>query len=103
MTTSNEPGYYEDGEFGIRIENVCVTVPSATPNNFGNKNFCQFETVTMCPIETSLIDLSLLDDNEINWLNDYHAKVLRTLTPLMTEVFPEAIPYLVQKTLVVSR
>ena len=69
MTTSNEPGYYESGAFGIRIENVCITVEASTPHNFGNKKYCRFETVTMTPIKTNLIDLSMLTDDELNWVN----------------------------------
>ncbi len=47
MTISNEPGYYEDGHFGIRIENICVTVKKDTPNNFMDKTYVGFETVSM--------------------------------------------------------
>ena len=98
MTTSNEPGYYEHGEFGIRIENICITVPANTPNNFADRKFCKFETVTMCPIETSLIDYTLMNPEEIRWLNSYHEKVRETLLPGIQETFPEAMEYLLQKT-----
>jgi Xaa-Pro aminopeptidase len=98
MTTSNEPGYYEEGSFGIRIENVCITVPADTPNNFNGRKYCKFETVTMCPISTALIDVSLLNASEITWLNDYHALVKRTLLPLMQEKFPEAVNFLINST-----
>lgn len=98
MTTSNEPGYYEDGSFGIRIENICITVPAATPNNFANRKFLKFETVTMCPIETGLIDFSLLNAEEVQWLNEYHATVRRILLPEMKKIFPEAVDYLLRKT-----
>ena len=47
MTISNEPGYYEDGGFGIRIENICVTVKKDTPNNFLGQTFLGFETVSL--------------------------------------------------------
>jgi Xaa-Pro aminopeptidase len=99
MTTSNEPGYYEDGAFGIRIENVCVTVPADTPNRFSNKTFCKFRTFTMTPYQTQgLLDVSLLDDAELNWLNEYHATVRRELLPVMRELFPQSVDYLVAQT-----
>lgn len=98
MTISNEPGYYEEGLFGIRIENVCVTIPAHTENNFGGKNFCGFQTVTKVPISTKLVDLSLLDDTELSWLNDYNATVRKTLMNDMKVCFPEAIPFLLKET-----
>jgi Xaa-Pro aminopeptidase len=98
MTTSNEPGYYEDGAFGIRIENICITTTANTPNNFANRNFCQFETVTMCPIETTLINFSLMTADEIKWLNSYHETVRETLLPGLTSMFPEALEYMLRKT-----
>lgn len=98
MTTSNEPGYYEEGSFGIRIENVCITVPAATPNNFNGRKYCKFETVTMCPISTTLIDVSLLDASEISWLNEYHALVRSILLPIIEEKFPEAVNFLINST-----
>ena len=48
MTVTNEPGYYEDGKYGIRIENVLFVKEAKTPNNFGDKGFLGFENVTMC-------------------------------------------------------
>lgn len=98
MTTSNEPGYYEDGSFGIRIENICIVVPATTPNNFADRKFLKFETVTMCPIETELIDFSLLSNEEIQWLNDYHGLVREKLLPQMKSLFPDAVDYLLRKT-----
>ena len=95
MTISNEPGYYEDGAFGIRIETVCVTIPSSTPNNFMNKTYCGFETVTMTPIGTKLVNASMLTSKELTWLNDYNAEVLAKLQPIMEQYFPgEAVDYL---------
>ena len=98
MTISNEPGYYEEGLFGIRIENVCVTILADTENNFGGKRFCGFQTVTKVPISTKLVDLSLLDDTELRWLNDYNASVRESLMNDMKVYFPEAIPFLVKET-----
>ncbi len=98
MTISNEPGYYEDGAFGVRIENVCITVPRQTANNFGGKQYLGFETVTMTPIKTDLVNLDMLSDAELAWLNDYHATVREKLTPGVSEHFPEALDFLLRET-----
>lgn len=103
MTTSNEPGYYEDGAFGIRIENVCITVKADTPNNFGGKDYCALETVTMAPIKTDLVNVAMLDDAELAWLNDYHAQVRSKLEPVMQELFPDSVEYMLQETQPLSR
>ncbi|KAI0075951.1 Creatinase/aminopeptidase [Panus rudis PR-1116 ss-1] len=83
MTVSNEPGYYEDGKYGIRIENVVVVREAKTPNNFGNKGFLKFERVTMCPIHKNLVDASLLSAAEREWLDAYHAEVFEKVSPLL--------------------
>ncbi|KAK9463993.1 peptidase M24, structural domain-containing protein [Lipomyces oligophaga] len=75
MFISNEPGYYEDGQYGIRIENVVLVVEKKTPNNFGDKKYYGFDTVTMVPMCRNLIDAEMLDEDEKNWLNNYHAEV----------------------------
>jgi len=98
MTTSNEPGYYEEGEFGIRIENICLTVNAETPNNFLGKKYCKFENFTLVPIKTSLVNVDLLDKKEIQYLNDYHSLVREKLSDLMKEYFPESFDYLVKET-----
>lgn len=98
MTTSNEPGYYEDGNFGIRIENICITIPAATPNSF-NTTYCCFETITLCPIQLSLLSRSLLTPAEVEWINTYHRQVREKLLPIMRVSFPEAVEYLEQQTI----
>ncbi|KAK9470384.1 peptidase M24, structural domain-containing protein [Dipodascopsis tothii] len=75
---SNEPGYYEDGKFGIRIESCVLVVEKKTPNNFGGKKFYGFETLTMVPYCKKLTDVGMLDDDEKLWLNEFHAKVYET-------------------------
>ncbi|KAJ5735681.1 uncharacterized protein N7483_000806 [Penicillium malachiteum] len=72
---SDEPGYYEDGKFGIRIENIIMAREVNPPHNFGDKQWIGFEHVTMTPIGRNLIEPSLLSDTEIKWVNDYHAEV----------------------------
>ena len=79
MISSNEPGLYREGKWGIRIENLVVntTVASPTETEFGD--FLNFETITYCPIDTRLIEPSLLTQVEIDWLNDYHSQVYAEL------------------------
>lgn len=81
MITSVEPGLYRPGQWGVRIENLVLNVPAASPegNTFGE--FLEFETLTLCPIDTRCIDRSLLRADETAWLNAYHATVLERLAP----------------------
>ncbi|KAK7683444.1 hypothetical protein QCA50_013276 [Cerrena zonata] len=83
MTVSNEPGYYADGRFGIRIENIVIVREAKTPNNFGDKGYLKFEHVTMSPMHKKLIDVSLLSAAETSWLNSYHAEVFKKVSPLL--------------------
>ena len=78
MITSNEPGIYKPGRWGIRIENLVLAVPAAS-GEFGE--FLRFETLTLCPIDTRCIDLALLQPHEVAWLNAYHAEVRARLLP----------------------
>ena len=73
---SDEPGYYEDGNFGIRIENVVMVKEVETKHKFGDKPYLSFEHVTMVPMCRKLIDVSLLSEREREWLNSYHREVL---------------------------
>jgi Xaa-Pro aminopeptidase len=98
MTTSNEPGYYEAGAFGIRVENVCITVDACTANNFGDKRYCTFETVTMTPISTALINKNMMTASEISWLNKYHSDVRSKLLPGVRQFFPQAESWLMKET-----
>ncbi|KAI7745417.1 hypothetical protein M8C21_016570 [Ambrosia artemisiifolia] len=75
MIVSNEPGYYEDHAFGIRIENLLYVKEIDTPNRFGGITYIGFEKLTFVPIQTKLVDLTLLSESEIDWLNDYHSQV----------------------------
>lgn len=82
-TLLTEPGYYEDGKFGIRIENVLVVRDANTPNNFGDRGYLGFEHVTLVPLGRKLIDVELLSPDEKKWVNEYHAETLEKLTPLL--------------------
>lgn len=81
MITSIEPGLYRPGRWGIRIENLVMNVVSPVADEFGE--FLEFETLTLCPIDTRCIDRSLLRTDEIAWLNAYHATVRERLAPLV--------------------
>ncbi|KAG9246373.1 putative Xaa-pro aminopeptidase P [Calycina marina] len=72
---SNEPGYYEDGSFGIRIENIIMVKEVDTTHRFGDKPYLGFENVTMVPYCRKLIDETLLTTKEKKWLNDYHRDI----------------------------
>lgn len=78
MITSNEPGVYRAGQWGVRIENLVANVP-AHKTEFVDA--LKFETLTLCPIDTRCIDKDLMTTEEIAWLNHYHAEVLRRLKP----------------------
>ncbi|MDE5735016.1 MAG: aminopeptidase P family protein [Duncaniella sp.] len=80
MLTSNEPGLYLSGRYGIRCENLVLTVDHAE-TEFGK--FYAFETVTLCPFDLSLFDTSIMTADEIGWVNDYHARVCRLLSPAL--------------------
>ena len=88
MITSIEPGLYRPGKWGIRIENLVLNVPASLPtsvpdaaNEFGE--FLEFETLTLCPIDTRCIARELLRQEEVDWLNAYHATVFERLAPLV--------------------
>jgi len=82
MVTSNEPGLYRAGQYGIRIENLIRTKHEMT-TEFGD--FYSFETLTLCPIDTTPIVKEMLTEKEIIWLNEYHKFVYDRLSPLLTE------------------
>jgi len=84
MILSNEPGYYPAGEYGIRIENLEL-VTEATPIEGGERNMLGFETLTLAPIDTRLVEISLLTESERDWLNTYHRRVLAMVGPLLEE------------------
>jgi Xaa-Pro aminopeptidase len=80
MIVSNEPGYYKTGAYGIRIENLVLVQPETAG---GEREMLGFETLTLAPIDRNLIEPALLDDEEIAWLDSYHARVRESLTPLV--------------------
>jgi len=82
MVISNEPGYYKDGEYGIRIENL-IEVIESHDNIKGQKKFYEFDTITLVPIDTNMIIVEMLDDRERKWLNDYHKKIHKFISPYL--------------------
>ena len=82
MILSNEPGYYRTGAYGIRIENL-VLVTQAPAVAEAEKPLNAFETLTLAPIDTRLIEAALMTAGEIAWLDAYHARVRDSLTPVV--------------------
>lgn len=85
MMVSNEPGYYVPGEFGIRLENVVVVEEIEQTVCTTGEPMLNLRPLTMMPFEPSLIDTSLLTQEQRDWLNRYHQKVLKTLRPMLTQ------------------
>jgi Xaa-Pro aminopeptidase len=82
MILSNEPGYYRTGAYGIRIENL-ILVTEAPPVAGAEKPLHAFETLTLVPIDTRLVEPAMLTAEETAWLNDYHARVRELLSPIV--------------------
>lgn len=76
---SDEPGYYQDGEFGIRIENMITCCEKKTKHQFGDKPYLGFKHVTMVPMCQKLIDKELLTEDETRWVNQYHEEVMENV------------------------
>eukprot|EP01134_Creolimax_fragrantissima_P001095 CFRG1095T1 len=83
MLVSNEPGYYEDGAFGIRIENVVSVVKATTAHQFGSTQYLTFKNLTMAPYQRKLIDTAQLLPTEISYINSYHWDVLQCVSPIL--------------------
>jgi Xaa-Pro aminopeptidase len=80
MLVSNEPGTYFPGEWGTRLERLMRVVEDGVAQD-GKTKMYKFDVVTMAPFDRKLIDPDLLRDEELQWLNEYHKKVCRTLLP----------------------
>ena len=121
MVTSNEPGYYEDGNFGVRIENL-LEIVDANPANRDDetengkadtpppekkqktesKKFLKFARLTQIPIQKNLINLDIMTKAELDWLDAYHEEVLKKVAPLLEEGSP-AMKWLVKSCEKISR
>lgn len=82
MVTSNEPGIYKAGEYGIRTENLLLCVPACSNEEWGE--FYKFESLTLFPYDTILMDMDMLSREEVKQINDYHAMVCERLRPLLS-------------------
>ncbi len=96
MITSIEPGVYRAGQWGVRIENLVLNVSATTAEGCTFAEFLEFETLTMCPIDTRCIELTLMRDDERAWLNGYHRAVRQRLAP---RVSGAALAWLNERTL----
>ncbi|WNJ17028.1 aminopeptidase P family protein [Pontibacter sp. G13] len=97
MITSNEPGLYRNGKYGIRTENLMLCVEHSD-TEFGK--FLAFETLTLCPIDLNLVNLSLMNEQEIDWLNSYHDEVRTALSLMLND---EEKTWLEEKTRPIER
>jgi len=99
MTITDEPGYYEDGNFGIRIENTLAVIEAKTEFSFGGKQYFTFEHLTLVPIQTKMIDISMMSSAEIAWVNTYHQEVVAKIAPLLSG---RALEWLKRETIPIS-
>eukprot|EP00922_Rhytidocystis_sp_ex-Travisia-forbesii_P048781 GHVS01072652.1.p1 GENE.GHVS01072652.1~~GHVS01072652.1.p1 ORF type:complete len:616 (+),score=80.93 GHVS01072652.1:74-1921(+) len=100
MVVSVEPGFYKDGEFGIRIENLVEVVKCELPHNFGDVGFLTFKQLTMIPLNREMMDLSLMTSQEIGWVDVYHQQVRDKLLPrLDPKTDKSVVEFLVESTL----
>jgi Xaa-Pro aminopeptidase len=95
MITSIEPGVYRPGQWGVRIENLVLNVPAATPERDAFGEFLEFETLTLCPIDTRCIVRELLSADDVRQLDAYHATVRERLAP---RVSGDALAWLIERT-----
>lgn len=81
MVCSNEPGYYEDGAFGIRVENLFIIKEAGTAFRFGGQSFYTCDRITMCPLQKKMMAKELMSQKEIDWVDGYHRQVWEALAP----------------------
>ena len=82
MVVSNEPGFYKAEAYGIRIENLVVVIKLVRPDG-ADRDVYGFETLSLAPLDRNLVDLSLLTECEINWVDGYHIRVRHAVGPLV--------------------
>ncbi|XP_023676082.1 xaa-Pro aminopeptidase 1 isoform X2 [Paramormyrops kingsleyae] len=99
MIVSDEPGYYEDGAFGIRIENVVLVVPTKPKYNYRNRGSLTFQPITLVPIQAKMINSEMLTQKERNWLNEYHRQCREIVgAELERQSRKEALDWLIRET-----
>ncbi|XP_052709369.1 uncharacterized protein LOC128184084 isoform X3 [Crassostrea angulata] len=100
---SDEPGYYEDEQFGIRLENIFMVKEVETTYKFPNTTFLGFETVTLVPYEHSLINYDLLSQSQVDWINAYHKRIMDTIGEELRVNKPEAYNWVAARTRPITR
>ena len=104
MFYSNEPGYYEPDHFGIRIESEMVATNVTLQYNFNDRGFLGFETLSLVPIQTKLLDPSLMTKEEITWINKYHQQCRDVVgKELMKQRRARALKWLIKETEPISK
>uniref|UniRef100_A0A8C9Z1G5 X-prolyl aminopeptidase (aminopeptidase P) 1, soluble n=1 Tax=Sander lucioperca TaxID=283035 RepID=A0A8C9Z1G5_SANLU len=99
MIVSDEPGYYEDGSFGIRIENVVLVVPAQPKYNYRNRGSLTFEPLTLVPIQVKMMNTEMLTQKEREWVNEYHRKCREVIgAELERQGRKEALEWLMRET-----
>jgi Xaa-Pro aminopeptidase len=96
MIVSNEPGFYKTGAYGIRIENLLVVIKIDNQVRT-NKNMLGFETLTIAPIDLSLVERALLSDDEAAWLNSYHSRIFETHSSNLDHINREWLKHATRK------
>lgn len=102
MVISNEPGFYKEGEYGIRIETLVTVVDTGNRNEDGKK-LLGFQTLTLAPVDRNLIEPALMTQDELSWLNNYHEQIAHTLLPLLEKTDAKAAAFLKQATAPISK
>ncbi|XP_053307004.1 xaa-Pro aminopeptidase 1 isoform X2 [Spea bombifrons] len=104
MILSDEPGYYEDGSFGIRIENLVLVIPAKTKYDFKNRGSLTFEPITLVPIQTKMINIEMLTQKEVDWVNEYHKQCRNIVgAELEKQGRQEALQWLIRETVPISK
>jgi Xaa-Pro aminopeptidase len=85
MIVTNEPGFYLDGQFGIRTESMVIIVKKDLPNNFANKDYYGCERITFFPVQTKCIKREIMDQSEIDWVNNYNKECWEKISPLLQD------------------
>ncbi|XP_078001420.1 xaa-Pro aminopeptidase 1-like isoform X2 [Glandiceps talaboti] len=98
MFSSDEPGYYEDNDFGVRLETVFMVVEADTPNNFGGDTYFTFDEVAFVPFDPKLIKYELFEAPQLKWLNEYHQKVRDIVGPRLQEKNKDAYDWMIRQT-----
>ncbi|XP_070568027.1 xaa-Pro aminopeptidase 1-like isoform X2 [Ptychodera flava] len=98
MFSSDEPGYYEDNEYGVRLETVFMVIDADTPHNFGDLKYFTFEEVAFVPFEPKLIKYEMMSLDQLNWLNDYHQKVREKVGPRLSQKNQDAYDWMIRQT-----